>query len=147
MKSKTNKMIEVTKRLSLFAFAATLATVTSMIASAAFAADNPNSLAISIATWVIRVLGALPFIPAIINGIQGFTDYQEAKAEGGGPSADKAKQKLVAAITMALVAVVIITAAQSLAKAAVNAFAEQSGFKTITVTNTPTPKPTKTPTP
>ena len=138
-------MIKIAKRLSLFAFAAIWATVTNMIATAVFAADN--SLAISIATWVIRVLGALPFIPAIINGIQGFTDYQEAKAEGGGPSADKAKQKLVAAITMALVAVVIITAAQSLAKAAVNAFAEQSGFKTITVTNTPTPKPTKTPTP
>ena len=137
---KTKKII---KTLSMFAFAVLTATTANMIATAVFAADN--TLAVSIATWVIRVIGAVPFVPAIINGIQGLTDMQEAKAEGAGPAADKAKQKLIAAVTMALVAVVIIAAAEPLARAAVKQFTSQTAFDPDVPLNTPTPIPTKSP--
>ena len=100
----------------------------------ALAADN--SFAVNILTWVLRIIGALPFIPAVINTIQGLTEMQEAKAEGAGPAADKARQKLISAVALALIAVVIITSAGALAQAAINAFASNvDAFGA-----TPTPK-------
>ena len=78
------------------------------------ASDN---YVMSLMTWLIRVLAGILYVPAIINIIRSFTDYQEAKADGSGSAADKAKNELVVGLMLILLASVIITSAAPLAKA------------------------------
>ncbi len=72
---------------------------------------------LSMMAWLIRGLAGILYVPAILNIIRSITDAQEAKANGSGAAADKAKNELIVGLLLLLLATVIIASAVPLATA------------------------------
>ena len=80
-------------------------------------ADASYDFVNALLAWALRIIAGVMYVPATLHIVQGIIDAQEARAEGSGPAADKAKQKIITGISMVLIATAVITSANSIVNA------------------------------